>query len=50
MEDEEFDKTIQDVDLVCITDWDRPGLVSFFSVLLPFLLTSVVVRVLDPAE
>lgn len=28
LEGEDFDALIQGVDLVCVTDWDRDGLVS----------------------
>lgn len=31
LEGEDFDALIQTVDLVCVTDWDRAGLVSISS-------------------
>ena len=31
LEDEELEALVKAVDLVCVTDWDRDNLVSFFT-------------------
>jgi hypothetical protein len=40
LEGPDFDATIQNVDLVCVTDWNREGLVSQLSTLFAIQLIS----------